>query len=70
MATGETMQIAASKKVAFRPAKELKDAVGQSERRFPATGPLRARPGRYRYRGNFRVFPACAGHLLNAVDLH
>ena len=26
-ATGETMQIAASKKVAFRPAKELKDAV-------------------------------------------
>jgi len=26
-ATGETMQIAASKKVAFRPAKELKEAV-------------------------------------------
>jgi DNA-binding protein HU-beta len=26
-ATGETIQIAASKKVAFRPAKELKDAV-------------------------------------------
>ena len=26
-ATGETLQIAASKKVAFRPAKELKEAV-------------------------------------------
>ena len=26
-ATGEAMQIAASKKVAFRPAKELKEAV-------------------------------------------
>jgi DNA-binding protein HU-beta len=26
-ATGESMQIAASKKVAFRPAKELKEAV-------------------------------------------
>ncbi len=26
-ATGETIQIAASKKIAFRPAKELKDAI-------------------------------------------
>jgi DNA-binding protein HU-beta len=29
-ATGETMQIAASKKDAFRPAKELKEAVSAS----------------------------------------
>ena len=26
-ATGETIQIAASKKIAFRPAKELKEAI-------------------------------------------